>query len=155
MRIISGKYKGLILKEYNVQGTRPTMDRIRESLFAMINKLKSQGIGIIYISHKMDEIFEICDEKPTVVKKLTPLTLNKEFEARQIRSFAKMALDGMIFQGLKPIYWSPYQETAIADSEIVYIDRKDIPKTISGITIGIYINLLTIFFKGKSYLNNP
>ena len=36
-----------------------------------------------------------------------------------------MALDGLIFQGLKPIYWSPYQETAIADSEIVYFDRKD------------------------------
>ena len=53
------------------------------------------------------------------------ITLQKGFEARQIRSFAKMALDGMIFQGLKPIYWSPYQETAIADSEIVYIDRKD------------------------------
>ena len=53
------------------------------------------------------------------------ITLQKGFEARQIRSFAKMALDGMIFQGLKPIYWSPYQETAIADSEIVYFDRKD------------------------------
>ena len=53
------------------------------------------------------------------------ITLNKEFEARQVRSFAKMALDGMIFQGLKPIYWSPYQETAIADSEIVYFDVKD------------------------------
>ncbi len=53
------------------------------------------------------------------------ITLRKEFEARQIRCFAKMAMDGMIFQGLKPIYWSPYQETAIADSEIVYFDRKD------------------------------
>ena len=53
------------------------------------------------------------------------ISLNKEFEARQIRSFAKMALDGMIYQGLKPIYWSPYQETAIADSEIVYFDKKD------------------------------
>ncbi|MBO4358404.1 MAG: isoleucine--tRNA ligase [Erysipelotrichaceae bacterium] len=53
------------------------------------------------------------------------ITLFKEFEGRQIRSFAKMALDGLIFQGLKPIYWSPYQETAIADSEIVYFDRKD------------------------------
>lgn len=53
------------------------------------------------------------------------ITLNKEFEARQVRSFAKMALDGMIFQGLKPIYWSPWQETAIADSEIVYFDKKD------------------------------
>lgn len=53
------------------------------------------------------------------------ITLKKEFEGRQIRAFSKMALDGMIFQGLKPIYWSPYQETAIADSEIVYFDRKD------------------------------
>ena len=53
------------------------------------------------------------------------ISLQKEFEGRQIRSFAKMALDGMIFQGLKPIYWSPFQETAIADSEIVYFDRKD------------------------------
>ena len=53
------------------------------------------------------------------------ITLNKEFEARQVRCFAKMALDGLIFQGLKPIYWSPWQETAIADSEIVYFDKKD------------------------------
>ena len=53
------------------------------------------------------------------------ITLQKGFEARQIRAFAKMAMDGLIFQGLKPIYWSPYQETAIADSEIVYYDRKD------------------------------
>lgn len=53
------------------------------------------------------------------------ITLKKEFEARQIQAFAKMALDGLIFQGLKPIYWSPYNETAVADSEIVYYDRKD------------------------------
>lgn len=53
------------------------------------------------------------------------ITLKKEFEARQIRAFEKMALDGLIFQGLKPIYWSPYNETAIADSEIVYRDVTD------------------------------
>ncbi|MBQ1356104.1 MAG: isoleucine--tRNA ligase [Solobacterium sp.] len=53
------------------------------------------------------------------------ITLDKHFEARQIRSFAKMALDGLIFQGLKPIYWSPYSETAVADSEIMYFDKKD------------------------------
>ena len=53
------------------------------------------------------------------------ITLKKEFEARQIQSFATMALKGMIFQGLKPVYWSPYNETAVADSEIVYKDVKD------------------------------
>ena len=53
------------------------------------------------------------------------ITLKKGFEARQIQSFATMALKGMIFQGLKPVYWSPYNETAVADSEIVYKDVKD------------------------------
>lgn len=53
------------------------------------------------------------------------ITLDKHFEARQIRTFADMALKGLIFQGLKPIYWSPFNETAIADSEIVYIDKTD------------------------------
>lgn len=31
-------------------------------LFENIKRLKNKGVGIIYISHKMDEIFEICDE---------------------------------------------------------------------------------------------
>ena len=33
-----------------------------EKLFKMMRQLKAQGIALIYISHKMDEIFEICDE---------------------------------------------------------------------------------------------
>ena len=33
-----------------------------EKLFKMMRKLREQGIAFIYISHKMDEIFEICDE---------------------------------------------------------------------------------------------
>ena len=31
-------------------------------LFEMMRMLKEQGIALVYISHKMDEIFEICDE---------------------------------------------------------------------------------------------
>ncbi|WP_392339634.1 sugar ABC transporter ATP-binding protein [Moritella marina] len=33
-----------------------------DSLFEIIEKLKSQGVSIVYISHKMDEIFRICDD---------------------------------------------------------------------------------------------
>ncbi|MFI8496241.1 sugar ABC transporter ATP-binding protein [Peribacillus butanolivorans] len=33
-----------------------------EQLFEIINSLKAKGVSIIYISHKMDEIFKICDE---------------------------------------------------------------------------------------------
>lgn len=44
MRIISGKYKGKILKEYNIKGTRPTMDRIKESVFGMIQTKLNESI---------------------------------------------------------------------------------------------------------------
>ncbi len=37
MKIISGKYKGRIIKGFDTVGTRPTMDRVRESLLATIN----------------------------------------------------------------------------------------------------------------------
>ena len=33
-----------------------------DKLFEMMRMLKEQGIALIYISHKMDEIFKICDE---------------------------------------------------------------------------------------------
>lgn len=36
MKIITGKYKGRNLEGHNLEGTRPTMDRVKESLFAMI-----------------------------------------------------------------------------------------------------------------------
>ena len=33
MRVISGKYKGKNLEGFDINGTRPTMDRVKESLF--------------------------------------------------------------------------------------------------------------------------
>lgn len=52
------------------------------------------------------------------------LTLKHEFEARQIEVFAKMAMDGLIFKGLKPVYWSPSSESALAEAEVEYHDIK-------------------------------
>ena len=52
------------------------------------------------------------------------LTLQHEFEARQIEVFAKMAMDGLIFKGLKPVYWSPSSESALAEAEVEYHDVK-------------------------------
>jgi len=33
-----------------------------EKLFSIVNNLKKKGVSFVYISHKMDEIFQICDE---------------------------------------------------------------------------------------------
>lgn len=49
MRIISGKYKGRALKGFDIDGTRPTMDRVKESLFAMIqNEVKNSTCLDLY-----------------------------------------------------------------------------------------------------------
>lgn len=50
------------------------------------------------------------------------LTLQKEYEAKQIEMFATMALKGYIYKGLKPVYWSPSSESALAEAEIEYAD---------------------------------
>ncbi len=38
MRVISGKYKGKKIDGFQIEGTRPTMDRVKESLFAILQK---------------------------------------------------------------------------------------------------------------------
>jgi len=52
------------------------------------------------------------------------MTLAKEFEAEQLLVFAKMAADGLIYKGLKAVYWSPSSETALAEAEVEYQDKK-------------------------------
>ncbi len=51
------------------------------------------------------------------------ITLTKDFEARQIKVFAKMVEKGLIYKGLKPVYWSPSSESALAEAEIEYQDH--------------------------------
>jgi isoleucyl-tRNA synthetase len=50
------------------------------------------------------------------------ITLTPDFEARQIEIFGKMASEGLIYQGLKPVYWSPSSESALAEAEVEYQD---------------------------------
>ncbi|MDN4494172.1 isoleucine--tRNA ligase [Ureibacillus aquaedulcis] len=52
------------------------------------------------------------------------ITLKPEFESRQIEVFGKMAEKGYIYKGLKPVYWSPSSESALAEAEIEYKDIK-------------------------------
>ncbi len=52
------------------------------------------------------------------------VTLTPDYEEAQIRVFGKMAEKGYIYKGLKPIYWSPSSESALAEAEIEYKDVK-------------------------------
>ncbi|HLS08707.1 isoleucine--tRNA ligase [Lentibacillus sp.] len=52
------------------------------------------------------------------------ITLSKDYEAAQIRVFGEMAKKGYIYRGLKPVYWSPSSESALAEAEIEYYDKR-------------------------------
>ncbi|MGB5947218.1 isoleucine--tRNA ligase [Paenisporosarcina sp.] len=52
------------------------------------------------------------------------ITLKPAYESRQIEVFGEMARKGYIYKGLKPVYWSPSSESALAEAEIEYQDKK-------------------------------
>lgn len=93
MRIISGKYKGREIKGYNIEGTRPTMDRVKESLFASIqNYVKgsicldlfagSGGLGIEALSEGAQSCYFVDNNKIVIdalKKNLTSLKVEEDY----------------------------------------------------------------------------
>jgi len=84
MRVISGKYKGKNLIGFDIDGTRPTMDRVKESLFGIIqNNIKnsvvldlfagSGSLGIEALSNGAKEVYFIDNniELINIIKKNT------------------------------------------------------------------------------------
>lgn len=57
-KVLSFESKVIIMDE----PTDALTDTETDSLFRVIRELKSQGRGIVHISHRMKEIFEICDD---------------------------------------------------------------------------------------------
>ena len=49
-------------------------------------------------------------------------TMDKAFEAEEVKIFGAMYRKGYIYKGLKPVYWCPKDETALAEAEIEYAD---------------------------------
>lgn len=50
------------------------------------------------------------------------ITLTPDFEAKQVEVFGQMAEKGLIYKGMKPVYWCPHDQTALAEAEIEYAD---------------------------------
>ena len=93
MRIISGKYKGKKLDGFDIEGTRPTMDRVKESLFGIIqNNLKdsicldlfagsgslgiealSNGASICYFVDKNKQILNILKNNLKGIENSIPI----------------------------------------------------------------------------------
>ena len=76
--------------------TSSLTEREVKKLFSIVNELKAKGVSFIYISHKMDEIFEICDTvsvlrdgKLIMTKKTKDTTMNELISAMVGRSLDK------------------------------------------------------------------
>ena len=97
MKVISGTLKGRNIEGYNIDGTRPTMDRVKESLFATIqNNIKnsvvldlfagSGQLGIEAISNGANTCYFI-DNNKEVIK-----VLNNNISNLNIKSYSKVIL---------------------------------------------------------------
>src|SRR3954454_15567176 len=53
------------------------------------------------------------------------LTLDPKYEAEILRSFAIFVEKGLVYQSLKPVFWSTGAQTALAEAEVEYQDRDD------------------------------
>ena len=88
-RAISYNSKVIVLDEPTSSLTIQEVNK----LFEMMRMLRKQGISLIYISHKMDEIFEICDEvsvlrdgRMVMTKKVSDTNMNELISAMVGRS---------------------------------------------------------------------
>ncbi|MDR0677706.1 MAG: isoleucine--tRNA ligase [Holosporaceae bacterium] len=52
------------------------------------------------------------------------LTMDKDFEAIVIKQIGKFIVDGTLYRGEKPVFWSVVEQTALADAEIEYMDKE-------------------------------
>ena len=103
MRIISGKYKGRNLKGFDIDGTRPTMDRVKESLMAMIQGYipdsicldlfaGSGSLGIEALSNGAKSC-TFCDNSNIAIKTIEENTYKIEEEIHIIKTDYKVFLE--------------------------------------------------------------
>lgn len=113
MKVISGTLKGRNIEGYNIDGTRPTMDRVKESLFATIQSYikdsvvldlfaGSGGLGIEAISNGANTCYFI-DNNKEVIKVLNKniTNLNIKQNSKVILSDWKKSLNDFANQGIK------------------------------------------------------
>lgn len=135
MKIISGKYKGRILKGYTIDGTRPTMDRVKESVFAMIQDyIKNSifldlysgtgNIGIEAISNGSKKAY-LVDNNMIAIKTIKEnISMLKIDNACVIKEDAIACLNNFINTGIKfdIIFLDPPYHTNELDKSLAIIN---------------------------------
>ena len=134
MRIISGKYKGKKLDGFDIEGTRPTMDRVKESLFGIIqNNLKdsicldlfagSGSLGIEALSNGGKECYFVDKNK-----KVTEILKNNTKDIENVYIINKDYQSFLKNKNIKfdIIFLDPPYDLFLINSAIKLIEENDL-----------------------------
>ncbi|MBU3190371.1 sugar ABC transporter ATP-binding protein [Clostridium bowmanii] len=120
-KALSKKSKIIIMDE----PTTALTDVETTNLFKVITKLKSQNMSIVYISHRMDEIFQICD-------RITVLRDGKYIGEVKTKDITKDDLISMMVgRKLEELY--PYKKSAEGQA-ILKVENLSFSKKVSNIS---------------------
>lgn len=152
--------------------TSSITDAEAEKLFKVLNKLRKEGIGIVYISHRMNEIFELCDRVCVLrdgsivmtkeTKNLTEDHIIKSMVGREISEFYPkksentedsqeiMRVEHYTGTGFNDISFNVKKGEILGFSGLIGAGRSEVMKAICG--IGGYQSG-KVFFYGKEIRN--
>jgi len=85
--------------------TSSLSEKETEMLYGIIERLKSQGISFVFISHKMDEIFRICDD--IVVLRDGVVTLDQEIKKTSLDDIVKAMVGRSLSSRFPPMTNKP------------------------------------------------
>lgn len=136
MKVISGKYKGRKIEGFDIEGTRPTMDRVKESLFATIqNYVKesvvldlfsgSGNLGIEALSEGASYAY-LVDKNIKCIKIINKNINNIGIENVKVLNMDyKLALK-QINKKLDLIFLDPPYKTSLIEDSLKLIDEYDL-----------------------------
>lgn len=135
MKVISGTLKGRIIEGYHLEGTRPTMDRVKESLFAMIQeKIKestcldlfagSGNLGIEAISEGASKVYFVdASKKASMVIRKNLENFGVKEKAILLSMDFKRALETVKEEKFDIIFLDPPYQTNYIEKAIFLIEQ--------------------------------
>ncbi|WP_158752180.1 sugar ABC transporter ATP-binding protein [Acidobacterium sp. S8] len=133
--------------------TSSLMDDAVERLFALIEKLKASGVAIVYVSHKMDEIFRICDRitvlrdgvtidtreiAETNVQEVIEMMVGRKVDPsarshRHLSDSVLMSVSGLTTKKLKGISFDLYRGEVLGIAGLVGAGRSELGAALFGL----------------------
>ena len=137
MRVISGKYKGRNIKGFDIDGTRPTMDRVKESIFSTIQNYiddsvvldlfaGSGNLGIEAISNGAKECYFV--DKNKIAKNVIQENINslKIENGYVLNMDYKDALNNLKNTKFDLIFLDPpYKDSTFIDDSVLFVTDND------------------------------